>query len=193
MRCIDPCFQTPLSAAAGFPVLRLTALAVALLLAGCGNRPGGPPATPTAPITSATPSTPSSDTVTMPTPGSKGSRHALVRLPAPQPARDWAHFKRLAALRMVAANPDIVYDGPVPDPLLAIPVLEIELGIDGHVRHIHVLRQPTQARETTQMAIDAVFRAAPFGPMAHLPQPWKFAEVFLFDDNRRFKPRTLDE
>jgi hypothetical protein len=29
--------------------------------------------------------------------------------------------------------------------------------------------------------------------MKHLKKPWKFAEVFLFDDNRRFKPRTLDE
>ena len=30
------------------------------------------------------------------------------------------------------------------------------------------------------------------GPVAHLPKPWKFAEVFLFNDERRFKPRTLD-
>jgi len=187
VRCTDPCTHPPLARA---PALRLTALAMALLLAGCGNRPGAPPATPG---TSATPATPRTDTAPQPQPGPAGSRHAVVRLPAPQPARDWAHFKRLAALRMVAANPEIVYDGPVPDPLLAIPVLEIELGIDGHVRNIHVLRQPTQARETTQMAIDAVFRAAPYGPMAHLPRPWKFAEVFLFDDNRRFKPRTLDD
>jgi hypothetical protein len=28
--------------------------------------------------------------------------------------------------------------------------------------------------------------------MSRLPRPWKFAEVFLFDDDRRFKPRTLD-
>lgn len=183
-------FTEPVPRSAAAPGLRLTALAFALLLAGCGNRPSVPPSAPATPGTSATPAT---ETTPRPAPVPGGSRHPLVRLPAPQPARDWAHFKRLAALRLVAANPDIVYDGPVPDPLLAIPVLEIELGVDGHVRHIHVLRQPTQARETTQMAIDAVFRAAPFGPMAHLPQPWKFAEVFLFDDNRRFKPRTLDE
>jgi hypothetical protein len=28
--------------------------------------------------------------------------------------------------------------------------------------------------------------------VARLPQPWKFVEVFLFDDDRRFKPATLD-
>ena len=80
-----------------------------------------------------------------------------------------------------------------PDPLLAIPVLEVELDGDGRIRHIAVLRVPTQAKDTMQLAIDAVRRAAPFGSVAHLPPPWKFAEVFLFDDTRRFKPRTLDE
>ena len=42
------------------------------------------------------------------------------------------------------------------------------------------------------LAIDAVHRAAPFGSMQHLPHPWKWAEIFLFDDERRFKPRELD-
>ena len=33
---------------------------------------------------------------------------------------------------------------------------------------------------------------APYGGVSRLPRPWKFSEVFLFDDNRRFKPRSLD-
>ncbi|MET0382242.1 MAG: hypothetical protein ABW032_02365, partial [Burkholderiaceae bacterium] len=70
--------------------------------------------------------------------------------------------------------------------------LEIEVDGDGGIRHIAVLRVPTQARDTVQIAIDAVRRAAPFGDATHLPRPWKFTEVFLFDDDRRFKPRTLD-
>ncbi len=81
---------------------------------------------------------------------------------------------------------------PVPETLLAIPVLEIELNADGSIRAIDVLRHPRQARDTTQLAIDAVRRAAPFGSVARLPRPWKFAETFLFDDDRRFKPRTLE-
>jgi hypothetical protein len=57
---------------------------------------------------------------------------------------------------------------------------------------VSVLRHPGQARDTTQLAIDAVHRAAPYGAMTHLPRPWKWTEVFLFDDARRFKPRQLD-
>lgn len=78
-------------------------------------------------------------------------------------------------------------------PALAIPVLEIELNGDGSVRKVSVLRQPSQARDTVRLAIDAVHRAAPFGDVSHLPRPWRYTEVFLFDDTRRFKPRTLDE
>jgi protein TonB len=95
---------------------------------------------------------------------------------------------------MVAAAPfDATYAGPVPSVLLAIPVLEIELERDGSVASVKVLRYPTQAKDTTQMAIDAVRRAGPFGDVSRLSKPWKFVEVFLFDDERRFKPRTLDE
>lgn len=94
---------------------------------------------------------------------------------------------------MVAASPKAAYLGPVPEPLLAIPVLEIELHNDGSVRNIKVLRVPSQAQDTTQLAIEAVRRAAPFGDMTRLPRPWKYTEVFLFDDDRRFKPRTLDD
>jgi hypothetical protein len=28
--------------------------------------------------------------------------------------------------------------------------------------------------------------------VAHLPRPWRFSEVFLFRDDRKFKPRSLD-
>ena len=96
------------------------------------------------------------------------------------------------AQRLVAADPDGSYTGPTPDPLLAIPVLEVELNADGSVRRIVVLRQPREARDTTQLAIAAVHKAAPYGDVSRLPKPWKFSETFLFDDQRRFKPRTLE-
>jgi hypothetical protein len=38
-----------------------------------------------------------------------------------------------------------------------------------------------------------VRRAAPFGDVSHLPRPWKFTETFLFNDDRHFKPRSLDK
>jgi hypothetical protein len=125
--------------------------------------------------------------------GSPAAAQGPVSLAEPKAARNWDEFRRQAALRMVAANPAITYTGPVPEPLLAIPVLEVELNADGSVRRIEVLRHPRQAKDTTEIAMEAVRRAAPYGDMRHLKKPWKFSEVFLFDDDRRFKPRTLDE
>ena len=115
-----------------------------------------------------------------------------VHLGAPAPLRSMHEVKVQAAMRIVAANPNGTYEGSPPDVLLAIPVLEVELNSDGSVRRVRVSRYPGQAPETTQMAIDAVHRAAPFGDVSHLPKPWVFTEVFLFRDDRRFKPRTLD-
>jgi len=114
------------------------------------------------------------------------------RLAAPGPVKNWNEVRRQAAQRMVAANPNGTYLGVVPDALLAIPVLEIELNGDGSVRKIDVLRPPRQAKDTTQLAMDAVHRAAPFGDVSRLPKPWRFTETFLFNDDRKFKPRTLD-
>ncbi|MCP5284612.1 MAG: hypothetical protein H6933_06925 [Burkholderiaceae bacterium] len=168
---------------------RLLLAGGALALAGCGNPPAPPPAATVSPGagggTAAPPGRPA-----LP---AEGARDAAPVLPPPVRARDWDHFKREAALRIVAANPGRTYGGPVQEPLLAIPVLEIELDRHGRVTRIRVMRQPSQAKDTTQLAIDAVKRAGPFGSVAHLPEPWKFVEVFLFDDDRRFKPRTLDE
>ena len=114
--------------------------------------------------------------------------------PAPyvRPAQSVDEYQRQIAARLVAANPKITYLTRAPDILLAIPVLELELNADGSVRHIGVMRTPTQATDTIRIATDALRRAAPFGDVSHVPKPWKFTEVFLFDDDRRFKPRILD-
>lgn len=103
-------------------------------------------------------------------------------------------YKMQIASRLVALNPSITYTTPAVNPLLAIPILEIEVDADGRVRNIVVTRKPSDedAQDTIQIAIDAVRRAAPFGDARHVPHPWKFSEVFLFDHERRFKPRLLD-
>jgi hypothetical protein len=112
--------------------------------------------------------------------------------PSTARARNWDDFRLQAGRRIVAANPSSTYTGEVPEPLLAIPVLEIDLNGDGSVRRVTVKRKPRQALDTVQLAIDAVHRAGPYGDVSHLPKPWQFSEVFLFRDDRRFKPRTLD-
>jgi hypothetical protein len=117
---------------------------------------------------------------------------AGVKLPPPTPSKNWNEYKLQAAKRIVAANPSGTYTGKPQQMLLAIPVLDIELNADGSIKNIDVMRRPSQAHDTTQLAIDAVKRAAPFGDVSKLPKPWRFGEAFLFNDDRRFKPRTLD-
>jgi hypothetical protein len=163
---------------------------VAALLAGCSSpippyRPTPAPAQPgdavrpAAPRENPPPAAPGAPTA-------KGMKPALV-------VGSWSAYRRQVAERLVAASPGATYAGRVPDVLLAIPVLEVELNADGSVRKVLVLRHPKQATDTTQLAIDAVHRAAPYGDVSRLPRPWKFSETFLFDDARRFKPRTLDD
>jgi len=124
--------------------------------------------------------------------GTAPAAEARRGLAAPKASRNWAEVRQQAAERLVAANPEITYVGRVPDQLLAIPVLEVELNGDGSVRRIEILREPRQAKDTLKIAVDAVRRAAPYGDVSRLPKPWKFTETFLFDDDRKFKPRTLE-
>lgn len=83
--------------------------------------------------------------------------------------------------------------GKPPAMLLAIPVMTVELHADGSVRNISVMRYPSQAKDTVNLAIAAIHRAAPFGDISRLPKPWRFNETFLFNDERKFKPMTLDQ
>lgn len=115
-----------------------------------------------------------------------------VKLGPPATPRSPEELRLQMAERLMAAHPDTTYTGPVPDRLLAIPVLEIELNADGSVRHVRVVRRPTTGDEAIELAIAAVHRAAPYGNVSRLPKPWKVVETFLFDDDLHFKPRTLD-
>jgi hypothetical protein len=183
VRCIDPTRRARRGPTAALAL-------AATLLGGCAQR-GAPPMSPPMPVASR-PAPAPAPAPTWPVPGIAPAP-AQPPLDPPVTARDWDEFQQLAARRLVAANPGRIYLGDVPEPLLAIPVLEVELEADGSVRHITVLRQPTQALDTVKLAIDAVRRAAPYGDVSRLPRPWRFSEVFLFDDERRFKPRTLDQ
>jgi hypothetical protein len=156
-------------------------LAALSLLAGCSSSP--PPAPTPAPVLAAKPSQSSTKA-----PEPAGS----ARLGAPAAVRNWNELRRQAAQRLVAANPGGTYVGVPPEPLLAIPVLEVELNSDGSIRKIETLRYPREAKDTVQLAVDALHRAAPFGDVSRLPKPWRFTESFLFNDDRKFKPRTLD-
>lgn len=116
-----------------------------------------------------------------------------VKLAPPLASRSEAALRAQFAQRLVDAHPDSSYVTPAPARLLAIPVLEVDLHADGSVRGIKVLRKPSTDTQATALAIAAVRRAAPYGDVSRLPKPWRVVETFLFDDDLRFKPRTLDD
>ena len=117
-----------------------------------------------------------------------------VTLPAPVAARTLDEFKKQAARRMVAAAPRHSYMGTPPPMMFGITILEIEVNGDGSVRNIGVVRPPANpaAAGVMDVAKEAVRRGAPYGDVSKLPKPWKWTEVFLFNDKRQFKPRSLD-
>lgn len=164
-------------------------LATLGLMAGC-SAPPPPPAAEPADGKAATTTAPTSATVAS---AAVPAVSSGLPLPPPGPVRNWAEVRLQAAHRLVAANPNGTYTGAVPEPLLGIPVLEIELNGDGSVRKIVFLRHPQEAKDTSKLAEAAVRRAAPFGDVTRLPKPWRFTETFLFNHERKFKPRTLDQ
>ena len=166
------------------------AAAVLVAVAGCtGTSDRGPgEVSKPVPPTAAAPKPAPLETVK---PSPEVAREAS-KLPPPRAVRSMEEVRRQAAERMIAANPTITYTGKVPDQLLSISVVEVELNADGSIRKIEVLRPPRFAKETLQVGTDAMRRAAPFGDVSKVPKPWKFVETFLFNDDRKFKPRTLD-
>lgn len=156
------------------------------LLAGCAAAPKAPPPVPT-------PSAPAPVVVPAPLPSPAAvAAPKPAGLPAPKPVRTNAELRRQAAERLVMANPDGTYMTQAPSHVLSVVVLEIEVKADGSVRRVNVLRKPRFAPETLQLAIDAIHRAAPFGDVRRMPEPWKFTETFLFEEDRRFKPLSLN-
>ena len=163
----------------------LAVLSATVVLAGCATQPLGPE-----PARATVPGAPAVTLGSVSAPAKPAQRY--VQLPAPPPLRNRLELEVQLARRLVDAHPDGTYQTRAPGRLMAIPVLEIELNADGSVRRIEVLRHPSTGNEATQLAIAAVRRAAPYGDVTRLPRPWKVVEAFLFNDELRFKPRTLD-
>lgn len=159
---------------------------------------GAQVAAPVAPVAPAAPASPMPAPPAAPAAAVPSGRLAPLGpatvLTAAAPARTWDDFKKAAARRMVQASPRGSFLGKVPPLLFGIPILEIELGADGSVRNVSVVRPPAnaEAADTVALAVEAIRRGGPYGDVSRLPQPWKWTEVFLFDNERRFKPRSLD-
>lgn len=166
-------------------------LSAAALIAGCIRTPL-PPQPPMPPGPDATRSSAPGPAPTAEPAGG----HALPPTSGPPrltTVRNWDEYRQRAAQRIALASAADTFTGAVPDTLKSIPVLTVQLNRDGSVRHIAVLRTPRAVPATVQMAMAAIHRAGPFGPVGNLPQPWQFNETFLYNDELKFQLRSLVE
>ncbi len=100
-------------------------------------------------------------------------------------------YRVQTAKKIMQANGGVTFAGALPDPMASIPVIEISLNGDGSIRGLDVTRTPHFQPQTVQLAMAAIRRAAPFGSVTHLPQPWVFNETFLFNDDLKFQLHSL--
>lgn len=186
MRCTD---RSKLTTPTGRRVASLALLStLAAVLAGCASRPLPPPPPPPAPAPIAV--APAPAPVPVPPPVA-----APVAPPALPLVASWEQYRLRAARMIMAANQDRTFSGKLPEPMQAIPVIQIQLNADGTLKLVDVMRVPRFAPEAAPMAVEAIRRAAPngFGPVTNLPHPWQFTETFLYNDDLKFQLRTLVE
>ena len=92
----------------------------------------------------------------------------------------------------MAANPDSTYTGKLP-PTCCWPSRcsrSSSTPTAACAASTCCARPRHAPKDTVQIAIDAVRRAAPLGDVSRLPRPWKFTETFLFDDDRQASSRA---
>jgi hypothetical protein len=151
----------------------LAACAVAAGLGGCASkreRPAAPApvvVAPAPPVASAPPSAPM--------------------------VANWNDYRRRAAQTIIAANPGASFTGPQPAQWQGIATVTVMLNADGSVRALDLMRGSRVAPHVNDMALLAARRAANYGPVSNLPQPWQFNETFLYNDDNKFQLITIVE
>jgi len=157
----------------------LAAVAAGVLVVGCT----APPA----------PSTPGGQPVPRPAAPAVPPGAPSPKAAEPQSEADW---RRALAQRILAANPDRVFEGRPPHPLKAVVVLELTVGADGRLQRATVLRAPDHARELGAEAVRTAQAASPLPapPRALLGRgAARLTETWLFRGDNRFQLRTLAE
>lgn len=158
--------------------MRRAILLAALVLAACGAptppAPEKPAAPPPAPIAVA------------PAPA------AVPKLPPPRTPLD--AYKREVAQRILSANSAQTFEGPPPEILQAVVVLQFTIERSGTLTGLKTLRSRHPAQE--KVALASVRAAAPFpAPPAALLRSSRIevAETWLFRDDGKFQIRSLAE
>jgi outer membrane biosynthesis protein TonB len=148
-------------------------IALAVLFAGCSSRPRPAP----------------EPVVVVPAPP-VATAPADSRIP---PVSNWADYRRRAAQMIIAANPGGSFSGPAPQQWNGIATVTVMLNADGSVRALDLMRGSKVSPHVNDLALQAARRAASYGPVSNLPQPWQFNETFLYNDSNKFQLVTIVE
>jgi protein TonB len=158
--------------------MRRAALLAVLLVAACGAptppAPEKPAAPPPAPVAPAPP------------------QAAVPKLPPPRTPLD--AYKRDVAQRILSANAAQTFEGPPPEILQAVVVLQFTIERSGTLTGLKTLRSRHPPQE--KVALASVRAAAPFPspPVALLRSSRvEVAETWLFRDDGKFQIRSLAE
>lgn len=173
--------NTALAAMKSIANMLLTGVAMALL-ASCASKPLPRDPNPVQPAPAPV-ITPQPAPSAPPTVGSS-------RLPM---MASWADYRRRAAQIIVAANPGGSFSGPQPQQWNGIATVTVMLNADGSIRAVDLMRGSRISPEVNGLALQAARRAANYGPVSNLPQPWQFNETFLYNDNNKFQLITIIE
>ena len=129
--------------------------------------------------------------------GSASAQFAAA--PAAMPAKAQAvsdaasdkDYRRDGARHLYNAYAKQIHKGKMPPLLYGIAIIETEIGAQGEVRNVRVVRQPAAA-EVAPWVVQMIKAAGPFPA----PAKWgsvRYTEIWLVDKSGRFQLDTLTE
>jgi periplasmic protein TonB len=109
----------------------------------------------------------------------------------PSPAETALEYRSDGARHLYAAYGKHIYKGKLQPLLYGIAIIETEIGADGAVQNVRVVRQPAAA-EVGPWAVEMIKKASPF-PAPEKMGNVKYTEIWLVDKSGRFQLDTLTE
>jgi periplasmic protein TonB len=100
-------------------------------------------------------------------------------------------YKRDGARHLYAAYAKHIHKGKMPPLLYGIAIIETEIGPQGEVRDVRIVRQPAAA-EVAPWAVEMIKSAGPFPAPTRLGSV-RYTDIWLVDKSGRFQLDTLTE
>jgi periplasmic protein TonB len=129
--------------------------------------------------------------------GSAWAQFAAAPAAMPAKAQAVSHaasdkdYRRDGARHLYNAYAKQIHKGKMPPLLYGIAIIETEIGAQGEVQNVRVVRQPAAA-EVAPWAVQMIKAAEPFPVPARMGSV-KYTEIWLVDKSGRFQLDTLTE